>query len=204
MPPLALFAAAYLGATLALTQESMVLAGVALGLAQVAALLLLARRPDLVRRRLRAKAPPALAAAEAGSQRARGWRLTSALVEHGRSETSRPLCEAAGPALQASREEGDWSPLTFWAISDGSSGAAVEIFRSRVLAETVMADAAAREPAAASRLSLVRLDFAALAGISADGGSAQRSGLTRAGRSVGAGGSAAPAPPPEWIIRPGA
>ena len=45
------------------------------------------------------------------------------------------------------------------------------------------------------------LDFAVLAGMSEDGGSA-RSGLARAGRSDRPGGSAVPALPGEWIIRP--
>jgi hypothetical protein len=204
VPPLVLFAAAYVGATMALTQESIVLAAVALGITQVAAALLWARRPEIVRRRLREKAPPRLAAAEAGSQRDQGWRLTAALVEHGRSETPRPLCEPAGPAFDATEEAQDASALTFWAIADSGSGAAVEIFRSRVLAETVMADAAVREPAAAARLSVVRLDFAALGGMSASGGSAQRRGLAPAGSSDRPGGSALPALPSGWIIRPGA
>jgi len=201
VPPLALFAAAYIGATMALTQESLLLAALALGLTQVAAALLWARRPELVRRRLRAAAPPRLAEADAGSRRDRGWRLTSALVEQGRSEAPLPMCEPAGAGPEGPEPAPEGSGLTFWAITDTGSGTAVEIFRSRTLAETVLADAAARDAMADSRLGLVRLDFAALAGISADGGSVHSRGLAKAGK--GAGGRDVLALADGWIIRPG-
>jgi hypothetical protein len=204
MPPLVLFAAAYLGATLALTQESILLAAVALGFTQVAAALLLARRPALVRQRLLAQAPPRLAEASAGSPRDRGWRLTGALVEHGRTEMPRPLCEPAGAAIEAADEAAGSGPLVFWAVAHEGTGAAVEIFHSRVVAEAALADALARNPAAAAGLSVVRLDFAALAGISAEGGSAQRTGLARpAHAGARAGRASGPAWPAEWIYRTG-
>jgi hypothetical protein len=201
VPPLALFAAAYIGATMALTQESIVLAAVALGVTQVAAALLWARRPELVRRRLRAAAPPRLAEADAGSRRDQGWRLTSALVDQGRSEAPLPLCEPAGPGPEGPEPSPEGGALTFWAIADTAAGVAVEIFRSRTLAETVLADAAARDATAPSRLGVIRLDFASLAGISADGGAVQSSGLAKAGK--GSGGGDVLALADGWIIRPG-
>jgi hypothetical protein len=204
VPPLALFAAAYIGATLALTQESLLLAGCALGLTQVAAALLLWRRPALVRERLRAAAPPRLPAPGEGTGRGQEWRRTAALVEHGREETPRPLCEPAGSGLPPADLGADAGALVFWAVTDPNAGAAVEIFRSRSVAEAALGDVAAREPAATAGLSVVRIDFAALAGMSADGGSYRRAALSRAGGAGGQGGEPVMTQPPDWLYRRGA
>jgi hypothetical protein len=161
-----LFAVSYLAAAAALSAGWVTLFVIALCVSQSIAVTLLVLRPARIRARMRRDAPRPLATAAArcpsiSAERSRTWAISGALVEEARLVRPIPASEPAGGADEAAEADGDGA-MTFWGLVDAESQTAVEIFRSRVEAQVILADAIARDPARRRELSVVALDLGAL------------------------------------------
>jgi hypothetical protein len=161
---LSLFTVAYLGAAVALSAGWVTMFVLALCVSQSAAVGLFLYRPGTLRARMQRDATCPLATAAAPcptmtTERARAWIITGAVVDEARHILPVPPSEPAGGETGETNAD---DSLTFWGLVDSESQTAVEVLRSRVEAEMILAEAIGRSPGRRHTLSVAAIDLGAL------------------------------------------